>query len=187
MSTVAACRTARWWAKQGSRVVFLGGAALALSSAVLLSGCGPGDTAKGGTTVKGTLLSDGKPLEVNDGTAEGSHGYVRVIIFLNQGKESFSGDAKTDGTFTIEGVKPGEYTLSVTHQDTAAPRDPRAGGGAPSGPAKGGGDPRAAARTGGTGPGMMDRLNGEFSPEKSQIKVKVGTSSPQDIGTIDLK
>jgi hypothetical protein len=160
--------------------------ALALSSAVLLSGCGSGDTAKGGTTVKGTLLSEGKPLEVNDGTAEGSRGYVRVIVALNAGKDSFSGEAKTDGTFTIEGVKPGEYTLSVMHHDTGALRDPRAGGGAAEGPAKGG-DPRRSGQPGGTGPGSMDKLGGEFSPEKSQIKIKVGTSSPQDVGTIDLK
>jgi hypothetical protein len=153
---------------------------------VLLSGCGSGDSTKG-TTVKGTLLNDGKALEVNDGTAEGSRGYVKVTVGLVQGdKKSFYADAKADGTFAIEGVEAGEYTLTVQHFDSAAaqgrgPQSSRSTTGAA------GGDPRKAAAEGArTGPPNMDRLEGAFDQQKSQIKVKVGTSSPQDLGTIDL-
>jgi hypothetical protein len=167
--------------------------------AVLLSGCG--DSSSKGTTVKGTLVSDGQPLEVNDPAKGGASGrWVRVTVALYQKdakKEAdLSTDAQPDGTFTIADVPPGEYTLTVVHFDRTMGQGPGQGppkggsgaaGAGAAGPGGGGGDPRQAQRAGGSGPPSMDRLEGEFSPEKSQIKVKVGTSSPQDLGTIDLK
>jgi hypothetical protein len=176
-----------------ARRVFFGVGVLAvLPAAVLLSGCG-GESGKGGTTVKGKLVSDGTPLEVNDGTAAGSMNYIRVSIALVKGDKSFDAvEVKPDGTFSIEGVEPGDgYTFTVSHIDRSMAQNvgpqkqdgPRPGaGGGPGGPQK---------PSGGTGAGRptpnMDRLKDEFNATSSKIKVNVGKTSPQDLGTIDLK
>jgi hypothetical protein len=175
-----------------ARRVFLGaGVLLVLPAAVLLSGCG-GESGKGGTTVKGKLVSDGTALEVNDGTAAGSMNYIRVVIALVKGGKSYGEtEAKPDGTFSIEGVEPGDgYTLTVSHTDRSMAQSagPQKQDGRPTG-AGGPGGPQKPS--GGTGAGRptpnMDRLKDEFNETNSKIKVNVGKSSPQDLGTIDLK
>ncbi len=177
----------RRWVVQANRVMLGGAVLLAFSSVALLSGCGQG-TDKKGTTVKGILLSDGKPLKVDDGSAVGSRAYITVYVSLHKADKESTTEAKADGTFSIEGVEPGDYTLTVKHHDRAAvPKGPQ---GTDGGPPKGQFGPGGGGASGpgaGSGPPDSDLLGGEFSPAKSQIKVKVGATSPQDLGTIDLK
>jgi hypothetical protein len=170
---------------RASRAIRGGAALLALLAAPLLfSGCGPGGDKKG-TTVKGVLQMDGKPLEVSDGSTPGARAMINVYVSLVKGEKDFTTEATADGKFTIEGVEAGDYTLTVRQVDRLSLSTK---GGPGAGGAKGAGGPGATGSgTTGSGPPDQDKLGGEFSAAKSQIKVKVGTTSPQDLGTIDLK
>ena len=91
-----------------------------LFSVAALSGCG------GGTTkVSGTVVKDGKPIEVS------STGYVQVTLVPDVAAgEQFTtvvGRCDADGKFEILDVKPGKYKVAVEQFDPT-PQSDKLGG-----------------------------------------------------------
>ncbi len=132
------------------------------SLCLVLAGCGRGHTSPKGVIVTGTILQDGKALDVPN--REAGLGNVLIsLVPLGQSQPRPMVEhamAAKDGTFKVvgpgQGVPPGKYRLSVQQQDR--------------------------------GPGS-DMLKGAFSEKASPIEIDVpadkvgGTHS---LGEIDL-
>jgi hypothetical protein len=129
----------------------------------LAASVGCGGNAAGLRQIKGKLLLDGEPVE------------NAIVTFLpSGGGQSASGVTRRDGTFALstytpnDGVKPGEYRVSIM------PKDPPAMPGGDYDPSMTG----RPKRESGPSKAVPDRY---ASPESSELTATVPEKGPADI------
>lgn len=127
---------------------------------VLLAGCGGAQTGPKGVTVTGTIVKDGKPLDVPNREAGLGNVLVSLVPLGPSPKAAEHALAGKDGSFKIlgpgRGIPPGKYRLAVQQQDR--------------------------------GPGS-DMLKGRFSEKSSPVEVEIPADKldgAHDLGPIDL-